>query len=89
MESGDTKPVVPTPDNATNANNRTFKGRYSCLNDPKLAPSRIYIGNLSDQVQEEHLRSKFSEYGQIMGMERSQRLWSKVCHCCFFLFQIF
>ncbi|XP_063700585.1 uncharacterized protein LOC134830902 [Culicoides brevitarsis] len=44
---------------------KPFKGRYNILNDPNTAPARIYVGNLSETIDEGTLRTRFGTYGQI------------------------
>lgn len=74
MESGDKNTAANTSDAPPAKAIPTklpFKGRYNSLNDPNTAPARIYVGNLSETVNEEHLRNKFEPYGQIVGKKIS------------------
>lgn len=39
------------------------------IKDPNFATARIYVGGLTAKVKDEHLRERFSKYGEILGIE--------------------
>lgn len=44
------------------------EGRNTSSSDPKMIRSRIFVGNLTDQVTRQDIEKAFKKYGTILGV---------------------